>query len=216
MKPVKPLTVLICFLILLATILLVAHSCNHTPAPVKKIDYKKTIDSLKEIDERHTAALEYYEKKNDSLTQQLAETEILLVKQKVKLMPLRKSVRTIVRSDWNKIPVPAKLERCDSLKGLVREYEAQLTISDSLTTEKINSLNQIIEVKDEQLIECSDSYDSLKQTLETSIEDNKTCAKDLQKLNRKMKRKKFFNKVLGTTAVIASAAGAILLTIGLK
>jgi hypothetical protein len=212
----KPLNILICFLILLATILLVSHSCNHKPASIKKIDYKKTIDSLKQIDERHIIALQYYEKKTDSLTKQLAETEILLVKQKVKLTPLRKSVRTIVRSDWNKIPVPAKLERCDSLKDLVTEYEAQLTINDSLTTEKINSLNQIIEVKDEQLIECADSYEAMKQTLETSINDSKACAKDLQKLNKKMKRKKFFNKVLGITAVIASAAGAILLTIGLK
>ena len=160
--------------------------------------------------------MQRYEKKNDSLTKQLAETEILLVKERVKLTPLRKSVRTIVHSNWNKIPDPAKLERCDSLKDLVAEYETQLTINDSLTTEKISTLNTIIQVKDEQLIECSNSYDSLKQTLQTSIDDSKTCAKDLQKLNKKMKRKKFFNKVLGTTVAIASVAGAILLTIGLK
>jgi hypothetical protein len=216
MKPVKPLTVIICFLIFIATILLVAYSCNHTPAPVKKIDYQKTIDDLKYINEHYTVTLQQYKKKNDSLTKQLAETEILLVKEKVKLTPLRKSVRTIVQSNWNKIPIPAKLERCDSLKDLVMEYEAQLCITDSLTTEKINSLNQIIEVKDEQLIECSNSYDSLKQTLQTSIDDSKTCAKDLQKLNKKVKRKKIFNRVLGTTVAVVSAAGAILLTIGLK
>ena len=212
----KPRNILICFLILVAAILLFAHSCNKELPPVKKIDYQKTIDSLKQINDRYSFAFQQYEKKNDSLTKQLAETETLLQAQKVKLTPLRKSVRIIIRSNWDTISIPAKLEKCDSLKDLVTEYETQLTINDSLTTEKINSLNQIIEVKDEQLIECSNAYYSLKQTLETSIDDSKTCANDLKKLNKKMKRKKYFNKVLGTTVAIASIAGAILLTVGLK
>ncbi len=212
----KPTNILICFLILVVLVLLFARSCNSNTPEVKKVNYQKTIDSLKHINERYTAAFQQYEKKNENLTRQLAKTEELLQVEKAKLTPLRKNVRRIIHSNWDTIPKETKLVKCDSLKDLVTEYEAQLTINDSLTTEKINSLNQIIQVKDEELVNCSHSYEELTQTLETSIDDSKNCSKDLQKLTKKMKRKKFFNLVLGTTVAIVSAAGAILLTVGLK
>lgn len=212
----KPTNILISFLILIVLILLFVRSCDTELPQSRKVDYQRTIDSLKDINDRYAVSLQTYEKKNDSLTKQLAETETLLQAQKAKLTPLRQSVRTIIRSNWDTISIPAKLEKCDSLKDLVTEYEVQLTITDSLTTEKINSLSEMIIVKDEQLNECAEAYNALKQTLETSIDDSKNCSEDLQKLTKKMKRKKFFNQVLGTTVAVVSAAGAILLTIGLK
>jgi hypothetical protein len=212
----KPVNIIICFLVLIVLILLFARSCGNDIPAVHKIDYQKTIDSLKNINERYTVSLKHYQKENDSLTKQLAETEVRLQNQKAKLTPLRKSVHTIIHSNWDTVSIPAKLEKCDSLKDLVIEYEAQLCITDSLTDEKIASLNQIIQVKDEQLIECAHSFDALKETLQTSIEGSKTCADDLKKLDKKIKRKRFFNRVLGTTVAVVSAAGAIFLTIGLK
>lgn len=211
----KPQNIFIAFLILVIGVLLFTRGCDSQPVPVHVIDYKKTLDSLKSIATNYQLAFQEYEKKNDSLTKQLASTELLLLKEKTKLSPIRKKVKKVIRENWDTIPKETKLIKCDSLKDLVEEYETQIAITDSLTEQKINSLNLLIDVKDEQLKQCDSSYTQIEKLLEKSIDDNRTCSEDLKKTNRKLKRKQFFNRILGSTTGVAVVAVAALVIVGL-
>ena len=212
---IKPQSILIACLIFIIGILLLIRGCSDKPIAVHTLDYKKTLDSLREVTSNYQIRLSEYEKVNVSLSKQLAYTELLLVKERTKLSPIKKKVRKAIQENWDTIPKETKLIKCDSLKDLVREYEAQITITDSLTEQKINSLNLMIEIKDEQLQQCDSSYNEVKNLLEKSIDDNKVCSDDLKKQNRKLKRKQFFNKVWGSTAGVAVLTVAALIVVGL-
>ena len=212
---IKPQTIFIIILIFIIGVLLMTRGCNPQPSMVHTIDYKKTLDSLKQVTNTYNAALAAYQQKNDSLTKQLASTEVQLQQQKAKLSPIQKKVKKVIREDWNKLPKEEKLEKCDSLKELVTEYEAQLVKKDSLTEEKINGLTQVIDIKDEQLQLCQESFNDVNKMLEESIQDNKTCSTDLKKMERKLKRKQFFNRVFGSTAVVAVITVAAIVVVAL-
>lgn len=206
------------YLLLLSGIYSLVNTCNCNE-PAKKIvkpDYKKSMDSLKIIDKSYRSELKRYQMTNDSLTEKLAKTNALLQKEKAKISLMKKSVRGFVQSDWKNIPTEVKLEKCDSMIEAVKIYETERAIDDSLTEIQICTINELLAIKDQQLTQCDQSYEAMKQSLEQSISDSKNCSNELEKLDKKMKRKRFINKILGTGAAVITIVATTLFITGAR
>ena len=94
-------------------------------------------------------------------------------------------------------------EQYDSLKKEALSYDSTVEWMNSITQEVEQGYKKLVIVKDKQIQDYSQSYDAMKSTLQTSIDEQNKLQINYLKLQQKQKRtKRWRNIFLGTTVVL--------------
>lgn len=206
------------FIISLLTILItisLINTCNDVEsAKIQKV-YRQHLDSLQAIDKVYKKKLAAYERTNKHLQVKLTATDSLLTVEKNKIVVLKKSINNTVNYRWknNNDNQENRLAECDSLKENIVKYVVVQDKIDTLTGEKLTTLTDLLIEKDHQINDCHTAYEKMKATLAQSIQDNELTTQQLVKSDRKLKRKVFLNKALGTGAAILATIAATLILV---
>lgn len=202
-------TVITLFTSWLTWICLWPSACNDSkPVKSNQSDFLKT---------DHVALLTTYHQKinalkskEDSLMRELSATQ-------KKLLAYRKESlknKTIVQQRISNRPSDTLLlvADCDSLRNEVRVYIQSVEQEDSLQQQTINQQQEVITVKDSTLDVCQQSFSSLSQLTEQSINHAQDLEKQLQKTQKKVKRNALLNRILtGTTLALAGATAILII-----
>ncbi len=102
-------------------------------------------------------------------------------------------------------------EQYDSLKKEALSYDSTVEWMNSITQEVEQGYKNLVSVKDKQIQDYSQSYDAMKSTLQTSIDEQNKLQINYLKMQQKQNRaKRWRNIFLGTSAVLG---GVIVLLI---
>lgn len=99
---------------------------------------------------------------------------------------------------------------CDQLEQDYRDYAASVTHEDSIQTEMIASQGKVIDNLSEDLNVQNVKYNQLKAAYTDDLQKLNDSMKQKAKADRKLRRARFLNKVLGGVAAVAT--GFIFLT----
>lgn len=165
----------------------------------------------------HVTLLAAYEQKINALKSKEDSLQRELSATKQKLLTYRKESlknKTIVQDRISNRPVDTLLliADCDSLRNEVRVYIHSVEQEDSLQEQTIGQQQEIITVKDSTLDVCQQSFSSLSQLTQQSINHAQDLEKQLQKAEKKIKRKALFNRILTGTTIALVGITAILIT----
>lgn len=159
---------------------------------------------------RYEQKINAYKIKEDSLQRELSET-------KQKLLTYRKASlknKTIVEHRIANRPADTVLliADCDSLRNEVSEYINAVGQEDSIQQQTINQQQELIAVKDTAISECNESFTELSKLTEKSISQQQALEKQLQKAEKKLKRKAVFGRILAGTTLALAGVTAVLIT----
>lgn len=143
-------------------------------------------------------------KRNDSLQFQLRQINAKLSSQKAQLKIKRSRIKIYMQGG------DSSAISCDSLKQVVTEYVSADEHQDSLYEEAITELEQIVEVKDSTIDVFSQSLDHSQQMLERSLNAQEVLGKNMTGLEKKLRRKQFFNRALTAGILVLAGTTAIL------
>jgi hypothetical protein len=179
------------------------------------IHVKDRIEDLHATDEKYKQEKARYLHENDSLQSRLKTTDSLLQIQNKRQAVLEYKVREQASENWKNLPVEIHLEKCDSLKETVKQYEEYRQYSDSLITQwKINT-NFMLADREKQISDCDQSYQQVKETLERTISDSQDLQQNEKRLERKLKRQKIFSHaIIFGAAMLSAIATTIIISHG--
>ncbi len=151
--------------------------------------------------------LQVLSKRNDSLQYQLRSINQKLSGSKAQLLVKRNHVKQLVQSNNDSGGTP-----CDSLRQVVSDYLSSDEHQDSLYEANIETLENLVEVKDSSLHVVTDALDQSGQLIQQSLTRQEAVEKDLVKAERKLKRKQVLNRVLaGSTLVLATVTTILII-----
>lgn len=151
--------------------------------------------------------LQVLSKRNDSLQYQLRSINQKLSGSKAQLIVKRNHVKQLVQSNNDSGGTP-----CDSLRQVVSDYLSSDEHQDSLYETNIETLENLVEVKDSCLLVVTDALDQSGQLIQQSLATQEAVEKDLDKSQRKLKRKQVLNRVLaGSTLVLATVTTILII-----
>lgn len=151
--------------------------------------------------------LQVLSKRNDSLQYQLRSINQKLSGSKAQLLVKRNHVKQLVQSSNDSGGTP-----CDSLKQAVTDYVSNDEHQDSLYEANIETLENIVEIKDSSLQVATDALHQSGQLIQQSLATQEAVEKDLNKSQRKLKRKQVLNRVLaGSTLVLATVTTILII-----
>lgn len=151
--------------------------------------------------------LQVLSKRNDSLQYQLRSINQKLSGSKAQLLVKRNHVKQLVQSSNDSGGTP-----CDSLKQAVTDYVSNDEHQDSLYEANIETLENIVEIKDSSLQVATDALHQSGQLIQQSLATQEAVEKDLDKSQRKLKRKQVLNRVLaGSTLVLATVTTILII-----
>ena len=206
-------------LIILATIL-ITSGCSYyffDNPPVADITVaQQQVKSVKQqeqsIDRSYTIAFQKLQKENDSLKKVIAFHKAALVTADEKVQVLQNKVSEVA----NKVQaepdtVKIKITDCDSLSREATALIQQETEKDSLCQETINELTSQVVEKDTEVSDCQQSFQSIKMTLDNSIQQQQTLEDELKALNKQVRKKTFQSKLLSAGVMVLTGITAALL-----
>lgn len=150
--------------------------------------------------------LQVLSKRNDSLQYQLRSINQKLSGSKAQLLVKRNHVKQLVQSNNDSGGTP-----CDSLRQVVSDYLSNDEHQDSLYEANIETLENLVEVKDSSLHVVTDALDQSGQLIQQSLTRQETVEKDLVKTERKLKRKQVLNRVLAGSTIVLATVTTILI-----
>lgn len=134
----------------------------------------------------------------------LNKTQKQLIATKIKLEQSKFDLVKLLEKDTSGLSVEQKLDDCDSLKEEVSDYVfwVDSTQSDYETT--IKQLNNIVAVKDSEIVVCQISYTQLKSISDDNLQRERKLTEDLETAYKQQRKNRIQNKFL--------AAGFLILT----
>lgn len=151
--------------------------------------------------------LQVLHKRNDSLQHQLRQINTRLTNQKAHHLLKRTNVKQLIQGGGNDtVSVP-----CDSLRQAVSEYVSSDEHQDSLYEKTIETLEDIVQVKDSTIEVTTDALDQSHKIATRSLARQDELEKYLHKAEQKFKRKQTLNRVLVAGTIILATATALLI-----
>jgi chromosome segregation ATPase len=206
-------------LIILATVLITSvcsyYFFDNPPVadiPTAQQQVKTVKQQEQNIDKSYTIAMQKLQKENDSLKKVIAYHKAALATADEKVTVLENKVSSVaskIQSEPDTIKI--KISDCDSLSREATALIQEEASKDSLCQETISELTSQVVEKDTEVNECQQSFQSLKLTLDNSIQQQQLLQDELKALNKQVKRKTFQSKLLSAGVMVLTGITAALL-----
>ena len=177
-------------------------SSDQTLKPDKEVTQnEKQISSLSKH-YQHTIAL--LQKHSDSLQKELNQTEYKLKVAKLKLQQSKFDVITLVKKDTTGESSLQQLRDCDSLKEQVLLFTSCVDSTQSEYELSITQLDNLLAVKDSQIVICNASYSQLKNITDENLQREQKLTEDLNTAYKQQRKNQIQNKILAAGFLILS------------
>lgn len=174
---------------------------------VYKPDKTQVVQSEKQIsvvDKHYQHAIVSLQRQSDSLQKELTQTQYKLKVLKLKLQQSKFDVVELAKKDTTGISKMQQLNDCDSLKQQVLLFTNWVDSTQTDYEQNIAEFNNLLAVKDSQLVICSTSYTDLKSIADDNLQRERKLTEDLNTAYKQQRKNRIQNKFL--------AAGFLILT----
>jgi len=168
-------------------------------------DYTKELEASKAVLKATKLAYEKrlatYQLRVDSLTRQLKMQQTAIKQSKGRTQ----EIKTRIGQAQKGISAQELLDRAAKfqISQTLSDAGSELDTKDSLLDSQKQLYENIIAEKDSMIQDCDTGFHVLDQELQKQVRVNESLAKDLKKIERKEKRRRFFNRVLTGGAMVA-------------
>lgn len=179
-----------------------------------KPDKTQVVKSEKEIstvDKHYQITIVSLQKHSDSLQKELNQTQFKLKVLKLKLQQSKFDVVTLAKKDTVGISKIQQLTDCDSLKEQVLSFSNWVDSTQSDYEKSIAQLNNLLAVKDSQLVICTTSYSDLKSIADDNLQRERKLTEDLNTAYKQQRKNRIQNKLLAAGFLILSGVTTTLL-----
>ena len=156
---------------------------------------------LKTTRQAYEKRLATYQLRVDSLTRQLKTQQTAIRESKGRTQ----EIKTRIGQAQKGISAQELLDRAAKfqISQTLSDAGNELDTKDSLLDSQKQLYENIIAEKDSMIQDCDTGFHVLDQELQKQVRVNESLAKDLKKIERKEKRRRFFNRVLTGGAMVA-------------
>lgn len=169
-----------------------------------KTQVVKSEKALSVVDKHYQTAITSLQSYSDSLQKELKQTQFKLNVLKLKLQQSKFEVVTFSKKDTTGISEIQQLNNCDSLKEQVLLFANWVDSTQTDYEKNITQLNNLLAIKDSQLVICTSSYRDLKSIADDNLQREQKLTEDLNTAYKQQRKNRIQNKLL--------AAGFLILT----
>lgn len=207
----KRVPLVILFTALITGLFLSLSTCN-TGEKVKpdKTEMIKASEKAERIDTDYKAAFEKLKTHSDSLQKELSATQSKLKVTKFKLNQSQVALVALAEKKSDTLSVEQLLNDCDSLKQQTLAYVAWVDSTQSIYESNISQLENMVAIKDSQVVICRASYLQIKGLLDENLERERKLSDDLNTAYKSQRRKVLQNKLLAGGMLILSGIATTL------
>lgn len=202
----KKVPIVILITALCIWLFLLFNTCSNDTQHLKpdKTQTEKAEQQVSLVDYHYQEAFILLKVHSDSLEKELSKAQRQLVATKIKLEQSKFDVVSLIEKDTSGLSVQQKLNDCDSLKEEVSDFVfwVDSTQTDYETT--IKQLNNIVAVKDSEIVVCQISYTQLKSITDDNLQRERKLTEDMETAYKQQRKNRIQNKFL--------AAGFLILT----
>lgn len=119
--------------------------------------------------------------------------------------------RVVVMDDRTFAGYHFYMEQYAALTSLVKTYDSIVTFSDSLMKDQAECYELLLASKEKQIEECGLSYEAMKATLQSSIEETRRLEIEFKTFQEKYKKKERWNRFFKITAGVLAATTTVLI-----
>ena len=207
----KRVPLVILFTALITGLFLSLSTCN-TGEKVKpdKTEINKTEVKAESIDNSYNVAVEKLKTHSDSLQKELSFTQSKLKATKLKLSQSQTALVTLTEKKSDTLSFEQLLNDCDSLKQQTLLYITWVDSIQTIYDTNIVQLQEMVAIKDSQVVVCNSSYAKLKGVLDENLERERKLTEDLNTAYKSQRRKVLQNKLLAGGMLILSGIATTL------
>lgn len=207
----KRVPLVILFTALITGLFLSLSTCN-TGEKVKsdKTEMIKASEKAERIDTDYKAAFESLKTHSDSLQKELSATQSKLKVTKFKLNQSQVALVALAEKKSDTLSFEQLLNDCDSLKQQTLAYVAWVDSTQSIYESNISQLENMVAIKDSQVVICRASYLQIKGLLDENLERERKLSDDLNTAYKSQRRKVLQNKLLAGGMLILSGIATTL------
>lgn len=207
----KRVPLVILFTALITGLFLSLSTCN-TGEKVKpdKTEIIKASEKAERIDTNYKTAFESLKTHSDSLQKELSATQSKLKVTKFKLNQSQVALVALAEKKSDTLNVEQLLNDCDSLKQQTLAYVAWVDSTQSIYESNISQLENMVAIKDSQVVICRASYLQIKGLLDENLERERKLSDDLNTAYKSQRRKVLQNKLLAGGMLILSGIATTL------
>ncbi len=207
----KRVPLVILFTALITGLFLTLSTCN-TGEKVKpdKTEIIKAEVKADGIDNTYNKALEKLQTHSDSLQKELSATQNKLKVTKFKLNQSQVALVALAEKKSDTLSIEQLLNDCDSLKQQTLAYVAWVDSTQSIYESNISQLENMVAIKDSQVVICRASYSQIKGLLDENLERERKLSDDLNTAYKSQRRKVLQNKLLAGGMLILSGIATTL------
>lgn len=172
-----------------------------------KPDKTQVIQSEKQVsavDNHYQKAIASLQKRSDSLENELKQTQYKLKVAKLKLEQSKFDVVKLMKKDTSGLSTEQKLNDCDSLKEEVSDYVVWVDSTQANYESNITQLNNLLAVKDSQIVISSAAYSQLKNIADENLLREQKLTQDLNTAYKQQRKNRIQNKFLAAGFLILS------------
>lgn len=178
-------------------------STEQTLQPDKEI-FTHTEKQVSSLTKHYQQGIALLQKRGDSLQQDLNQTQLKLKVAKLKLQQSKFDVVTLAKKDTTGESVVQQLNDCDSLKEQVLLFTTCVDSTQSDYEMNITQLNNLLAIKDSQMVICAASYSQLKDMTDENLQREQKLTEDLNTAYKQQRNNRVQNKVLAAGFLILS------------
>lgn len=188
-------------------------TCSTNPQQLKpdKQQVEKAQEQLTVNDVHYQKAISIMKTHSDSLQKELNLAQRQLIAVKLKLQQAKFDVVKLVEKDTSGLSVEQKLNDCDSLKDEVLDYVFLVDSTQQDYDKSIVRLNNLLAIKDSQIVICNTSYNDLKSIADENLQRQRKLTEDMEISYKQQRKKQIQNKVLAAGFLILSGITTTLL-----
>ncbi len=213
-----PILALIPFVMGFVIALLLMSDCNNHSVKTHDVLTPKIIQKMADsINKDYQVRIDLLEGQNELLQNKITSYHNQLIAVRSKAKSKEKTIKNLIapkgfaaselleKEEAVHIPVDSSLTPCDSLAEQTAEYMQITATKDSLYELQINTLDNLITVKDSVIEEKTNQYEQTSVLLKQSLALQENLLSDNRKLEKKSRRQKRGNRLLVIGAAILSA-----------
>lgn len=207
----KRVPLVILFTALITGLFLSLSTCN-TGEKVKpdKSEIIKAEVKAESVDNSYNRAFEGLKTHSDSLQKELSATQSKLKVTKFKLNQSQVALVALAEKKSDTLSIEQLLNDCDSLKQQTLAYVAWVDSTQSIYESNISRLENMVAIKDSQVVICRASYLQIKGLLDENLERERKLSDDLNTAYKSQRRKVLQNKLLAGGMLILSGIATTL------
>jgi hypothetical protein len=167
---------------------------------------------LQAINSTYTIQMKSLQKKNDSLMLVINQGNTTLANTDLKIGQLQKRVTHLINTIQSQPDTTKqKISECDSLGANAAILIAQEGQRDTLCNDEIKNLTLVLAEKDSALTDCENGFSGIRQVADSSLNEQLNMVIQIKGLNKQLKRKVFFSRVLSVGCLILTSVSATLI-----